>query len=132
MEILWAILFWVFGLGFAAGTGGLGFIAMILGFIVGAIGQSKGYGFWGWSLWGMALFIVALPHVILTPKKEQAPAGFRVDGSYEGIAYRNNADGSVTARLDGTDMTFATDANFRAFIDARQQRIAATPPATMT
>jgi len=131
MEILWAILFWVLGLGFAASTAGVGFIAMLLGFIVGAIGQSKGYGFWGWSLWGMALFIVALPHVLLTPKKDQTPPSFRVDGSYEGVAYRNNADGSVTARLDGTDMTFANDANFRAFLETRRQRIASAPPASM-
>jgi len=98
---------------------------MILGFIVGAIGQSKGRGFWGWSLWGMSMFIIALPHVLLTPKKDDASSGFRVDGSYEGVAYRNNSDGSVTARLDGTDMTFASSANFRAFVETRTQRVAA-------
>lgn len=40
-------------------------IAMILGAIVGAIAQSKGRSFFLWWLYGTALFIVAIIHVLV-------------------------------------------------------------------
>ena len=45
----------------------MGFIilALLIGIIPAAIAKNKGRDFWGWWLYGAALFIVALPHSII-------------------------------------------------------------------
>jgi len=117
MEILWAILFWLFGIVFAISTGGAGLVAMLLGFLVGAIALGKGRGFWGWSLWGMLLFIVALPHVLLNSKLKQGD--LRVDGTVGGVAFQQNKDKSVTARIDGASLNFPSHDALVAFVHER-------------
>jgi len=41
-------------------------VAALLGLITGAIAQSKGRSFFMWWLYGTAIFIVALPHILLS------------------------------------------------------------------
>lgn len=40
-------------------------LAVLGGLIPAKIAHDKGYGFWGWWLFGAALFIVATPMIIL-------------------------------------------------------------------
>ena len=126
MEVFWGICFWVVGLALAVPTHGVTLIAMILGVIVGAIAKNKGRPFWGWAFWGSMLFIVALPHVLLISKNDNVD-GFRVDGTYEGIAFRRNSNGSVTARLDGTNMQFPSEVAFRDLVNSRKQLAGVSP-----
>lgn len=119
MEIVCAILFWIVGPIFGFSTGGIGFILMFFGFGVGAIAKSKGRPFWGWTLWGFALAIVALPHVLLVKRIDDGSDSLRIDGSIMGIAYRKNDNGSVTAELNGKFLKFGS---LEALSDFAKQR----------
>jgi len=41
-------------------------VAAFLGLITGAIASSKGRSFFAWWAYGTAIFIVALPHILLS------------------------------------------------------------------
>jgi RNA polymerase subunit RPABC4/transcription elongation factor Spt4 len=47
-------------------------IAVVIGLIPATIAHSKGRDFFAWWLYGAALFIVALPHVLLMESDAQA------------------------------------------------------------
>lgn len=46
--------------------GGVFIVAIVLGLIPAYIASQKGHDFWPWWIYGALLFIVALPHAILT------------------------------------------------------------------
>lgn len=47
-------------------------LVLAIGFIPAMIASSKGHGFLGWYVYGVALFIVALPHALLVKPNEAA------------------------------------------------------------
>lgn len=47
------------------------FFALILGVIPAMIASSKGYNWFGWWIYGVLLFIIALVHAILLKPKEK-------------------------------------------------------------
>ncbi|WP_408874467.1 zinc ribbon domain-containing protein [Gluconobacter sp. OJB] len=50
-------------------------IVIILGCIVGIIANSKGRSFFPWFIYGMALFIVAIVHVLCIKSIDNTPIG---------------------------------------------------------
>ena len=54
-------------------------LAMMLGVIPAAIAKGKGRSFFPWWLYGSALFIVALPHAILTHSRLEKLEGNQVE-----------------------------------------------------
>ncbi|NLK00580.1 MAG: zinc ribbon domain-containing protein [Clostridia bacterium] len=47
--------------------------AMILGIIPGMIARKKGRSFLGWYIYGVLLFIIALPHSLIMKSRYQCP-----------------------------------------------------------
>lgn len=52
-------------------------VIVILGCIVGAIAQSKGRSFFPWFIYGAALFIIAIIHVLVIGSGSHVPGGHR-------------------------------------------------------
>lgn len=48
-------------------------LALVIGFIPAMIAKNKGRSFFGWYIYGVLLFIVALPHSLIMKSKYQCP-----------------------------------------------------------
>jgi hypothetical protein len=115
-------------------------IAVLIGLIPAFIAQKKGRSFVGWWIFGGALFIVALP-VILMMKPlrgsesdlknkvlRQTAAGFMptrtatvdfvADGVIGATPYRNEPDGGVVANVNGQTIKFRSLNDLESMINA--------------
>jgi len=48
-------------------------LALVIGVIPAMVAKNKGRSFFGWYIYGVLLFIVALPHSLIMKSKYQCP-----------------------------------------------------------